>query len=254
MKAWLSAAGETAASIVTWFACLAWGVPWMLFLTCVQYLVGTDRVGMLNPLYHFYTRIQTALTGSRWSSVVHPSIDPHRIYVFMQNHTNHFDFVTMYPATPHFKQGIELEAHFRYPVYGQFMRSRGTIPVRKGHKNQLADLREHVQKEVALGRSILVFPEGTRTLDGRVGRFRKGAFYIARDLGLPIVPVSVVGMFDVMRKGSLHIHPFHRVTVYCDEPIPTKDVSDDNMAALIERVQTTMKNRIESSTTDITRA
>ena len=81
---------------------------------------------------------------------------------------------------------------------------------------------------------MLAFPEGTRTLDGRVGPFRKGIFVAARDLGMKVVPTAVTGMYDVMRKGQPH-HPARAyvVRVYCDAPVDFAGVSDD---ALPERI------------------
>ena len=136
---------------------------------------------------------RTRTTWSSWRSVVHPAVSEDEQYIFAQNHINHFDFVSMYPATRHYKQGLELETHFRYPVYGPFMESRGTIPVPAERSERLPAIKKHIASEVAAGRSILAFPEGTRTLNGRVGDFRKGVFVIARDLGLKVAPTAVTG-------------------------------------------------------------
>jgi 1-acyl-sn-glycerol-3-phosphate acyltransferase len=193
-----------------------------------------------------YCRGQVALSGSRWRAVVDPAVQPGRPYLFMQNHVNLLDHVTLYPATPHFKQGLELEEHFRIPVYGWFMKARGTIPVRRGRGGQSPEILDHMRREVARGHSILAFPEGTRTLDGRLGTLRKGTFFIARDLGLPIVPVSVTGMYDVLRKGSLVMRPGRQVTVYCDAPVETAGLTDDQIPALVERVGGVMQRRIDA--------
>jgi 1-acyl-sn-glycerol-3-phosphate acyltransferase len=100
------------------------------------------------------------------------------------------------------------------------MRQRGTIPVRRGDRGQSTALRERVAAEVAQGHSILAFPEGTRTRTGRVGPFRRGMFFVARDLGLPVVPVAVVGASTLMRKGDWRLRPADLV-VHVMAPIPT---------------------------------
>ena len=182
-----------------WAAGLGWLVPMMGAMTAMNLTIGPDRIDKLSRVY---TRTQVALTGSRWRAEVHPDVDPKGVYVFAQNHTNHFDHVTLYAATPHFKQGLELEAHFRYPVYGWFMKARGTIPVRPGSKGQTPEIMAHMRAEIARGHSILAFPEGTRTTDGRVGKFRTGVFFIARDLGIPVVPVAVTGLSAVYVAGK----------------------------------------------------
>ena len=96
------------------------------------------------------------------------------------------------------------------------------------------------------GHSILVFPEGTRTRDGRVGPFRSGMFRIAHALELPIVPVAVTGMFEVMRKGEPYIHPGRRVTVYLDRPVETAGVDKHELAPLIRQVQRTISERVDA--------
>jgi 1-acyl-sn-glycerol-3-phosphate acyltransferase len=230
-------------SSVLWAAGLGWLVPMMGLQMALYRVLPPERLQWLERLY---TRGQVALTGSRWRAVVDPAIDPARPYAFFQNHINHLDHCTMYCATPHVKQGVELEEHFRYPIYGQYMRARGTIPVRRGDAAQLRQLVQRMRAELELGRSLLVFPEGTRTLTGELGEFQPGVFRIVQQLGAPIVPVTVTGMYRVMRKGSYLIRPGHDVTVYCDAPIETARLNRRDVPALIERVRATMQARLDA--------
>jgi 1-acyl-sn-glycerol-3-phosphate acyltransferase len=226
-----------------WAAGVSWLAPMMGLQMLGHRLVGPDRIQWLERLY---TRGQVALTGSRWRAVVDPGIDPTRPYLFFQNHVNHLDHCTMYAATPHFKQGVELEKHFSYPIYGAFMRSRGTLPVRPGNPRELVTLRERMRVELDQGRSVLVFPEGTRTLDGRLGKLQAGVFRIAQELEAPIVPVTVTGMYRVMRKGSLLIRPGYEVTVYCDAPIETRGRSSrSELRRLMADVGSVMTGRLD---------
>lgn len=230
----------TAAAL--WAAGLAWIVPMMGTMMALGSFVHPRRTDRFSRLY---CRGQIALTGASWRAVVDPAVDPHATYLFAQNHVNLFDHVTMYDATPHFKQGLELEDHFKIPVYGWFMRSRGTIPVRKGDQGQSPEIMAHMRSEVARGHSILAFPEGTRTTDGRVGKFRRGVFFIARDLGVPIVPTAVTGMFEVNRKGDWRIRPGGDVTVYIDAPVPTAGLPDSAIPELAEHVRAVVARRVD---------
>jgi 1-acyl-sn-glycerol-3-phosphate acyltransferase len=228
---------------LAWGLGVSWLVP-MMGLQMALYRVVSPR--KLQWLERLYTRGQIALTGSRWRAVVHPAIDPQRPYVFFQNHVNHLDHCTAYCATQHFKQGVELEEHFRYPIYGRYMRSRGTIPVRRGDAAQLRQLMTRMRDELAAGSSLLVFPEGTRTLTGHLGELQPGVFRIVQQLGAPIVPVTVTGMYRVMRKGSYLIRPGYDVTVYCDEPIETAELTRREVPALIDRVRGVMQARLDA--------
>lgn len=225
-----------------WAAGVSWLVPMMGTMMTAQLVRKPDQLEWLNRLYCWG---QVRLTGSKWRAVVHPDIDPERQYMFCQNHINHFDHCTMYNATPHFKQGIELAKHFEYPVYGWFMKQRGTIPVHPKARDGLVRLRECMREEVERGHSILAFPEGSRTRDGRVRPFRKGLFVVARDLGLPIVPVAVTGMQDVMLGGSWVIRPGNTITVYCEKPVETKGVRDEELPELIRRVRDPIVRRVD---------
>jgi 1-acyl-sn-glycerol-3-phosphate acyltransferase len=231
-------------SAALWGAGVSWIVPMLGTMTALNATVlPSHRTEFLNRLY---CRGQVALTGSRWRAVVDPAVDAATPYMFCQNHTNHFDHVSLYPATPHFKQGLELEKHFKIPVYGWFMKARGTIGVRSGKEGQTPEIMANMRNEIARGHSILAFPEGHRTTDGRVGPFRKGVFYLARDLGIPIVPVAVTGMYRVMRKGSWLIRPGHDVTVYVDAPIPTQGIPDSGIPELAEHVRSVISARVDA--------
>lgn len=233
---------EAVRSAALWGAGLCWIVPAMGAMMAASAVVHPDRTQWIDRTY---CRVQVALTGSRWRAEVHPDVRPDRPYLFVQNHVNVLDHVTMYNATPHFKQGVELESHFRIPVYGWYMRRRGTIGIKRGDPDQRGDLLEKMRAEVALGHSILAFPEGTRTRDGSVGRFRRGMFYLARELGLPVVPTSVTGMYDVLRTGSWVMRPGD-VTVYCDAPIETADVAREDIADLADRVRGIIAARVDA--------
>jgi len=233
---------DRAVSVGLWTSGLGWLVPMMTGMFALSMVVPPRRTDWLNRLYCLG---QMKAVGARWRAVVDPSVDPERPYLFAQNHVNLLDHVSLYPATPHFKQGLELESHFKIPVYGWFMKARGTIGVRSGKQGQTPEIMANMRSEVARGHSILAFPEGTRTLDGRVGPFRKGVFYIARDLGIPVVPVSVTGMYSVLRKGSAIMRPGD-VTVYVDAPIETAGVPDAEIGELAEAVRRVMEARVDA--------
>ena len=212
-------------------------------LTVLYRFVGPDRVQLLE---RFYARTQLALTFNKQVHRVDPDVDPKTQYLFIQNHSSHLDHVALYTATPHFKQGIELETHFDYPFYGWFMKARGTIPVPKDRAGAFEALRRAVREEMDRGHSILGFPEGHRTLTGRVGKFYDGIFRVAIELGVPIVPVAVTGLYDVLHKGSWVIRPGHTITVYVEEPIQTHHLGEADVADLRDRVRDIIAARVDA--------
>lgn len=236
---------EKAVGLAMWVPGLTWLTSMMGTLMLAQRFFTPDQVDWLTRIY---TRGQITVLGTRLRYVVHPEVDPSRAYMFVQNHVNLLDHCTVYNATPHFKQGIELASHFEIPVYGWFMKQRGTIPVYRGASatKQHRALVESVREEIRRGHSILVFPEGTRTRNGRVGPFRTGLFRIAHALGIPIVPVAVTGMYEVLRKGQPYIRPGRRVTVYVDRPVETKGLPKSELPRLIEQVHKTISDHVDA--------
>jgi 1-acyl-sn-glycerol-3-phosphate acyltransferase len=234
------------ASFFIWIVAGGFLVFALSFLTILYRFVKPDRIQFLERLY---CRLQLALTFNRQTHHVNPAVDPTTQYIFIQNHTSHLDHVAMYTSTPHFKQGIELESHFDYPFYGWFMRARGTIPVPRDRTGALNALRESIRAEVGAGHSILGFPEGHRTLDGHVGRFHDGLFRIAIELGVPVVPVAVTGLYEVLHKGSLIIRPGNEVVVHVEEPIPTGDMAAEDFSTLRDRVRDLISARVDAHLT-----
>jgi 1-acyl-sn-glycerol-3-phosphate acyltransferase len=230
-------------SAIIWVLAGGFLVFALSFLTVVYQFVNPDRVQFLE---RWYCKLQLALTFNKQTPQVHSGVDPQTQYLFIQNHTSHLDHVAMYTATPHFKQGIELETHFDYPFYGWFMKARGTIPVPKDRRGALEALRQAVRSEVDAGHSILGFPEGHRTLTGQVGQFHDGLFRIAIELGVPIVPVAVTGLYDVLHKGSLIIRPGNEIIVYVEEPILTEGMTAEDVPALRDRVRDVISARVET--------
>lgn len=236
---------QKAIGLSMWVPGLTWLTSMMGTMMLAQRFYPSDRIDWLTRIY---TRGQIAVLGTRLRHEVHPDVDPSRPYMFVQNHVNLLDHCTVYNATPHFKQGVELAKHFEIPVYGWFMRQRGTIPVHRDAsiKDGYRAMAESIREEVHRGHSILVFPEGTRTRDGRVGPFRSGLFRIAHALELPVVPVAVTGMFEVLRKGQPYIHPGKRVTVYVERPVETKGRRKSELPQLIDQVQRTIASRVDA--------
>jgi 1-acyl-sn-glycerol-3-phosphate acyltransferase len=89
---------------------------------------------------------------------------------------------------------------------------------------------DHIKKELVDGISTVIFPEGTRTKTGEMGRFKQGAFKIAMDMGLPVVPLSLGGFFKAMPSGQAFANPRARVSLHIGKPIDISQFNDINEA------------------------
>jgi 1-acyl-sn-glycerol-3-phosphate acyltransferase len=126
--------------------------------------------------------------------------------VFAANHTSALDGPAVVGAIPRRIAILLKESLFRFPVVGQAFRLAGFIPVERGHDSAIASL-EKATASLRAGRSFLIYPEGTRSPDGRLQRFKKGAVVMAINAGAPIVPVACSGAHRLMKKRSLELHP-----------------------------------------------
>jgi 1-acyl-sn-glycerol-3-phosphate acyltransferase len=173
--------------------------------------------------------------------------DPARTCFFLVNHVNLFDPFVLYATIPQFFRGLEFESHFRIPVYGWMMGRFGNVPV--PDENRPASLKRMWRLTHAAldsGVSLAAFPEGQRTLDGRVGPFKDGVFRMAVQFGTPIVPVSLVGAFEFNKKNDSMIRP-GTITVYLHDVIETADLSKDDVPALRDRVHAIVSQPINEA-------
>ncbi len=175
-----------------------------------------------------------------------PNFDPNRTSIFICNHVNIFDPFVIYSAIPQFVRGFELESHFKVPAYGWMMGRFGNIPVPDvPSRAGLEKMSERAKAALDSGISLIAFAEGSRTRDGHVGPFRKGIFSLAQKLGMPIVPMSIVGSYEFFRTGHWMLHP-GKITVILHDTIDTKNVGRDELDALRDRVQAIVSEPIEA--------
>jgi len=190
-------------------------------------------------------RVTMKLAGAKLVVRRAPGFDPNRTCFLLANHVNLFDPFVLYATVPQFFRGLELESHFRIPVYGWMMKRFGNVPVPDANRpSDLKRMWRLTRAALDSGVSLAVFPEGQRTLDGRVGPFKDGVFRMALQFGAPIVPVTVVGAFDFNKKTSWLLRP-GTITVVLHEVIETKDLRKEDFPALRERVHAILSRPLE---------
>jgi 1-acyl-sn-glycerol-3-phosphate acyltransferase len=187
------------------------------------------------------------LSGARVQVVRSPGFDPHRTSFFMVNHVNLFDPFILYCAIPQLVRGWELESHFKIPAYGWLMKRFGNVPVPDVRRaSDLKRMWRLTQDAIESGTSLIIFPEAKRTRDGRVGEFQDGGFRVAQQLGVPIVPVSVVGAFEHHRTGHWMLKPA-TVTVFLYDTIDTQGLTKADVPALRDRVRAIIAAPLEAT-------
>jgi 1-acyl-sn-glycerol-3-phosphate acyltransferase len=164
----------------------------------------------------------------------HPDFDRKRVSLFMMNHTSILDAHVACWAIPHAFCGVQHAHHFNVPVYGWLMKKGNGIGVAKGEQGQANQVAEQVRDRVRRGISILGFPEGRRTQNGRILPYRRGLFLMARDTGIPVVNVSVRGLWQILRRGEWVVRP-HPLEVYVGPQLETQGLDDAQMQTMADR-------------------
>ncbi|MEE8368196.1 MAG: lysophospholipid acyltransferase family protein [Thermoanaerobaculia bacterium] len=128
-------------------------------------------------------------------------------YVFMSNHQSLFDIPVLITSVPGQGRFLAKRSLFRIPVFGWAMQASGFIAIDRANRGSATDSFAGAVARLRSGASALVFPEGTRSLDGELLPLQRGGFLLALKSGLPIVPVGIYGSIRVKRKDSLRIRP-----------------------------------------------
>ena len=176
-----------------------------------------------------------------------PGFDPARTSFFFVNHVNLFDPFMLYCAIPQFVRGWELESHFKIPAYGSLMKRFGNVPVPDVRRpSDLKRMWRLTQDAIDAGTSLVIFPEAKRTRTGKVNEFQDGGFRVAQQLGVPLVPVSLVGSFQHHQTGHWMLWPA-KITVYLHDTIETKGMRKEDVPALRDRVRAIISAPVEES-------
>jgi len=164
------------------------------------------------------------------------NIDPAQSCVIMSNHASHVDIVALFlalPVVPGFLAKSELD---KVPFLSAALRAGGHVVIDRGKHASAVETLKAAADEVRGGKTIAVFPEGTRGDSATVGKFKKGGFHVAKAACVPIVPVGVRGSRDVLPKHGRLLMP-GRVEVHIGKPISAADVVATPIDELVARTR-----------------
>lgn len=169
---------------------------------------------------HFLARILARLFmlfGGQWFRVRGTAPDPEKgPYLYLMNHESLFDGFMMVAGIRHYFTGVGAVEQFSYPVWGYLVKKYGVIPiVRQKLKTAITSM-DKLEEAIKKGTSMMIAPEGTRTLTGKLGPFKKGAFHVAKNTGITIVPVGLIGAYKAKNKNDWRIKPGVLTTVFGD--------------------------------------
>ena len=169
-------------------------------------------------------------------------------YVYMANHSSLIDTPALFAYLPYPFRIMAKRELFFVPFMGWHLWTAGHFPIDRRDRRKTVRSLRRVIEEVRNGKSLVVFPEGTRTRDGRLQEFKPGTFKIALRAGVPIVPVTIRGTFTLLPSTTLAPRP-GRVEVILGEPIETRDYDEKHLPELIERTKDVIRRTLAGEST-----
>lgn len=187
-------------------------------------------------LARIWSRVILGVPGVKLDVTMRARLEPDRPYIFMPNHASMVDIWAVFVAIPSSFRFIAKKQLSRIPLFGWAMAAGRFIFIDRQNAASARRTMDEASRRIRSGQSVVIFPEGTRTRDGRLCPFKKGGFHLAIDSGVAIVPVAIRGSRAVMPRGGALIRA-GTVSVEVGEPIPTAGLTVADRDALIRRVR-----------------
>jgi 1-acyl-sn-glycerol-3-phosphate acyltransferase len=226
-----------------WFTAIALLAPFIILLFLI---IRNDNV-IYSPV-RLFVRVGLALVRVRVEVTGLERLDPNQAYIFTPNHQSLIEvplFVTYLGRNPAYLAKKEV---FKYPLFGYGIGLMGVVPVDRSNSKSAVASARLATRNLQRGKSYVVYPEGTRSADGRLLPFKKGAFMMAIDAGVPVVPVTISGATKIMPKAQVKVYPSTvRITIH--DTISTSGYSKENVADLVARARASIASALDEGTT-----
>jgi 1-acyl-sn-glycerol-3-phosphate acyltransferase len=227
---------------------------WAYFVLSLATLFFGLPVVLLAPLLPRWTAFPTRMARG-WSRIMLLAVgartnyhDPHGALrqsrcIYFANHQSNVDIWALGKVMPIGTRFVAKQELFRIPVLGHAMTAAGFISINRSNRSEAIRSLTRAAETIRSGRPVILFPEGTRSRDGKLQPFKKGAFHLAARAGVPVVPVAIRGTFRIMAPGSIRVRP-GTVEVFFERPIELSDRSPVRAEDLMKTVHTIVSARL----------
>jgi len=202
----------------------------------VAFAFMTPDENMIHRVANIWAKMLLAIANTKVEIVGAENVIMGKPQIFMANHQSDFDILIVLAHLQGQFRWIVKKELFQIPLFGRAMQSAGYIEIDREDREKAMLSLDKAAMKIREGKSVMSFPEGTRSKDGRIKPFKHGMFYLAIKSGVPIVPISIIGAGEIMPRRSLRIKP-GKITMVIDKPIDISGYSIENRQELIDRVQ-----------------
>ena len=217
-------------------------------LLCWALTLPFDRRKIiLHRLTCFWASLYTWLNPA-WPVEVtgREKINSDETYVMVANHQSLLDILVLFRLFRHFKWVSKIE-NFRIPCIGWNMYLNEYIQLKRGDRSSTSAMLRTCRQNLANGNSIMMFPEGTRSLTGKLRAFKSGAFSLAKDAKRPLLPIVVHGTASALPKRGVILRGRHRIRIEVLDPIPYAEFEKEDVEDLALRVRELISNHLEKA-------
>jgi len=208
------------------------------FINFLVFLIDPSR-RLLTKLLHFEGKLGSFILGLKMQLIrddFSPFIKKNKNYLFVSNHQSMLDIALIYRFCPVPLSFIAKRELFFVPFLNLMLLSTGAIPINRNNiKKAWFDIK-HALNVLKKSRSILIFPEGTRTTDGKIHQFKSGFLRLAKDADVEIVPIKIEGTFSALKKGSFVVKNSSLLKISFGAPLSVNKLSDKNPAEEIKNI------------------
>lgn len=219
------------------------GFPVITLGHLLRRLFGMEEV--IFPFAKFGCRIWLRSAGARIHVSGREYLNPRQGYLFAANHQSNLDPPLLFAYLGHNTGAIAKQELTKIPLFKQGFALAHVVPIDRSNREKAIESTRRGAEELRRGHSLMAFPEGTRTVDGKVKEFKKGVFFMAIEAGVPVVPVVVNDTRLVMRKGGNSVTSGD-VWLEILPPVSTKGYTEQTIEELIERVRSQIVPRVRT--------
>ncbi len=203
---------------------------------CVIISIIPNSENRIHKIAKLWAKILLLMSNTKVEIIGKENVLRSKPQIFMANHQSDFDILIVLAHIPGQFRWIAKKELFSIPIFGAAMKTAGYIEIdRNNHEKAMQSLDEAALR-IREGKSVMSFPEGTRSRDGEIKAFKQGIFHLAIKSGVPITPVSIIGSGQIMPKRSLKITP-GRVKMVIGKPVDVKSYNIENRSELIDQVR-----------------
>jgi 1-acyl-sn-glycerol-3-phosphate acyltransferase len=172
-------------------------------------------------------------------------IKPGKVYILISNHQSMLDILVLYRLFVHFKWVSKIEL-FKVPIIGWNMSANRYISLKRGKQSGILHMMNDSEKAIRNGSSVMIFAEGTRSLDQQIKAFKEGAFKLAVKTQTPIIPIVIDGTGEALPRKGFVFKGQHNITLNVLDEISVEGLEDKDVKFLISKVRGLMEEELRS--------